>query len=494
VALAELRRHHQGGAPAAAPRPAAGLKRTNCAFVTSAIESLDDAVLGKLDKGHTRADFLEAVALTRDAIGLPLAPTFIPFHPWTTMESYREFLRTLAALDFSTQIAPIQLAIRLLIPEGSLLLELPEIRADGGLFDARALYYPWHNADPGVDALCGRMQETIKREEKRRTPRAEIFRQIWDLAETGEFPDIPLASRATIPVSDGALVLLSGAYGRAVSSCKKQTWFHRKRGNAIVFSNKMPGENRTIENLTRQNSLFLSAAAQNAHEALLPIFTWLSGLLFVIGNRSAYRQHTAGLCTKLDYRNEIARLVSNADLGIAEMSVEDAEYPEKTKELLGAIVNILKLPKEAAAETHQVFRLLHRFGNTTMPFDVDQESDGTMAYLALLGPAVDAIKKGTPLLIDELDASLHPLLATHLIRLFNTPSSNPKGAQLIFNTHDTNLLSSGRSPERPDLVYGERQRRDEPSLPFERLQATPAGESPERVFAGQVRGNSLHQP
>ena len=174
------------------------LKRTGCAFVTSAVESLDNTVLGKLDKGHTRADFLEAVALTR-AIGLPLAPTFIPFHPWTTMESYREFLRTLSALELSTQIAPIQLAIRLLIPEGSLLLELPEIRRMVGLFDARALYYPWHNAEPGVDALCGRIQETIKREEKRRTPRAEIFRQIWELAEAGEFPDLPLASRATIP-------------------------------------------------------------------------------------------------------------------------------------------------------------------------------------------------------------------------------------------------------------------------------------------------------
>jgi hypothetical protein len=174
------------------------LKRTKCAFVTSAVESLDNTVLGKLDKGHTRADFLEAVALTR-AIGLPLAPTFIPFHPWTTMESYREFLRTLAALELSTQLTPIQLAIRLLIPEGSLLLELPEIRRMVGLFDARALYYPWRNADPGVDALCGRIQETIKREEKRRTPRAEIFRQIWEMAEAGEFPDIPLASRATIP-------------------------------------------------------------------------------------------------------------------------------------------------------------------------------------------------------------------------------------------------------------------------------------------------------
>jgi AAA15 family ATPase/GTPase len=166
-------------------------------------------------------------------------------------------------------------------------------------------------------------------------------------------------------------------------------------------------------------------------------------MLFVIGDRIGYRQHTAGLCSKLDYMNEIARLVSNADLGIAKMSVEDEEYPEKTKELIEAVAKILKLPKEATAETHQEIRLLHRFGDTTVPFDMDQESDGTLAYLALLGPAVDAIKKGTPLLIDELDASLHPLLAIQLIRLFNTPSSNPKGAQLIFNTHDTNLLSSG---------------------------------------------------
>ena len=102
-------------------------------------------------------------------------------------------------LDLHTQVAPIQLAIRLLIPEGSLLLELPEIRNLVGLFDARALYYPWRNPDAGLDVLCGRIQETIKREEKRRTSRAEIFRQIWELAESGEFPDIPMVSRATIP-------------------------------------------------------------------------------------------------------------------------------------------------------------------------------------------------------------------------------------------------------------------------------------------------------
>ena len=174
------------------------LKGTNCAFVTSAIESLDDEVLGKLDKGHTRADFLEAAAMMRE-IGLPLAPTFIPFHPWTTMESYRGFLRALVEADLHAQIAPIQLAIRLLIPEGSLLLELPEIRRLVGLFDARALSYPWRNPDGALDVLCGKIQETIKREEKRRTGRGEIFRQIWELAGNGAFPDVPMVSRATIP-------------------------------------------------------------------------------------------------------------------------------------------------------------------------------------------------------------------------------------------------------------------------------------------------------
>jgi hypothetical protein len=174
------------------------LRETGCAFVTTAVESFDDEILTLLAKHHTYADFLEALALAREA-GLPLAPTFIPFTPWTTHESYRQFLRRLAELDLAAQIAPIQLAIRLLIPEGSLLLEIPEIRARIGLFDANALTYPWRNPDPSVDALCTGIQQLIKREEKRRTPRGEIFRQIWDLAGAGDFPDTPLADRATIP-------------------------------------------------------------------------------------------------------------------------------------------------------------------------------------------------------------------------------------------------------------------------------------------------------
>ena len=175
------------------------LKATNCLFVTSAVESLDDEVLDKLAKGHTRAGFEEALQLMR-ATGLALSPTFIPFTPWTTLEAYREFLRALVDLELAEQVAPIQLAIRLLLPEGSLVLELPEMRTRIQPFDTRALCYPWQNTDGRLDVLCSSVQELIKRQERRHQSRWDIFRQIWDLAQAGEFPvDAPMVSRATIP-------------------------------------------------------------------------------------------------------------------------------------------------------------------------------------------------------------------------------------------------------------------------------------------------------
>src|SRR5438093_661771 len=94
------------------------LARTGCAFVTSAVESVDDRVLALLDKGHTRADFLQAVTLTERA-GLTLVPTFVAFHPWLTLEGYCDLLDTVEQLNLIDHVAPIQFAIRLLVPEGS---------------------------------------------------------------------------------------------------------------------------------------------------------------------------------------------------------------------------------------------------------------------------------------------------------------------------------------------------------------------------------------
>ncbi len=169
------------------------LKRTGCLFVTSAVESLDDAVLEKLAKGHTRADFIETVGTMRK-VGLTLAPTFVTFTPWTTWPGYRDLLQTLAELDLVENVSPIQLAIRLLIPAGSGLLELPEIREIIGPFDRIALSHPWQHSDPAIDQLCKRVQTLIRR----KATRTEMFQEIWELAH-GTRPDCHLASRATIP-------------------------------------------------------------------------------------------------------------------------------------------------------------------------------------------------------------------------------------------------------------------------------------------------------
>jgi hypothetical protein len=161
------------------------------------VESIDDAVLEKLAKGHTRANFVEVVGIMREA-GITLAPTFVTFTPWTTWRGYRELLQLLVDLDLVENVGPIQLAIRLLIPAGSLLLELPDIREIIGPFDRTALSYQWRHSDPEIDRLCSQVQSLILREERRKAARTEIFQGIWELAH-GSRPDFHLPARATIP-------------------------------------------------------------------------------------------------------------------------------------------------------------------------------------------------------------------------------------------------------------------------------------------------------
>ena len=174
------------------------LAATGCLFVTSAVESVDDAVLEKLEKGHTRSDFIEVVRDFRNA-GIALAPTFIPFSPWTTLGSHRELLGLLVALDLVEHVSPIQLALRLLIPHGSRLLELDDVQAVVSGFDEAALLYRWKHPDPEVDALAEKALKVAALKGSRR----EIFRKIWDLAANQPLPDdFDLMPRATIPYLD----------------------------------------------------------------------------------------------------------------------------------------------------------------------------------------------------------------------------------------------------------------------------------------------------
>jgi radical SAM superfamily enzyme YgiQ (UPF0313 family) len=153
------------------------LRDTGCLFVTSAVESVDDAVLEKFDKGHTRADFLAAAARFRE-LGMTLLPTFVPFTPWTTFDGYTDLLNVLAEEGLSENVAPIQLAIRLLIPAGSRLLELPEVSAMVGPFDSAALVFPWKHEDQRVDALAREISQLVQHGDGLKLSRTEIFSHI----------------------------------------------------------------------------------------------------------------------------------------------------------------------------------------------------------------------------------------------------------------------------------------------------------------------------
>lgn len=150
---------------------------TGCAFVTSAVESVDDTILARLDKGHTRADFIAVAERCRDQ-GLVLHPTFVAFTPWITTAGYRDLLRVIACLGLVEHVAPIQLAIRLLVPRGSRLLELDDVRALVGGFDARSLAHPWQHPDPAVDALQADVDEIVREGLASGEARATIFERV----------------------------------------------------------------------------------------------------------------------------------------------------------------------------------------------------------------------------------------------------------------------------------------------------------------------------
>ena len=178
------------------------LVETGCLFVTTAVEEVDDAVLTKLDKGHTRADFVEVVEAAR-AAGLTLSPTFIPFHPWTTPAGFLDLLTLLAELDLIENVAPVQLSIRLLIPQGSRILELDEMAVYLGGFDAEKLSYAWTPADPRADRLQAKVREAVQQGEREGAGRRAMFQRVWELAQAAcgrTAPALPPARADSRPV------------------------------------------------------------------------------------------------------------------------------------------------------------------------------------------------------------------------------------------------------------------------------------------------------
>ena len=157
------------------------LRRSGCLFITSAVEAVDDDILRCLDKNHTSEDFDRAVALTREA-GIALAPTFVAFTPWTTLEGTLALLERILELQLVESVPPVQLTIRLLVPAGSYLLQLPGFREKLMAFDPALLGYPWVHRDPRVDRLQQKLQSLVAHSEKENRPRREVFAAVWRTA------------------------------------------------------------------------------------------------------------------------------------------------------------------------------------------------------------------------------------------------------------------------------------------------------------------------
>jgi radical SAM superfamily enzyme YgiQ (UPF0313 family) len=230
------------------------LARLGCLFGVSAVESLSDRVLAELDKGHTRADVLEALAILR-AAGIALRPSLVPFTPWATLDDYVELIDFVFEEDLVEHVDPIQLAIRLLIPPGSALLwprASRHVERDAtpaapdrqppqwlGALDPAELSYAWSHPDPRMDALYADVSAAVERGAASEVPDAEQLAEIRALAYAA-------AGRAAPPLAARASTRFVPRLSEAWFCCAEPSRAQRERiagaacGSACLSPDRRP--------------------------------------------------------------------------------------------------------------------------------------------------------------------------------------------------------------------------------------------------------------
>jgi AAA15 family ATPase/GTPase len=205
------------------------------------------------------------------------------------------------------------------------------------------------------------------------------------------------------------------------------------------------------EDLVRNNALLVSVAAQFNDSISINIINWFISLKTISGLREeGYQGYTMARADVPKQKTQILELLKAADLGIQDIKIETLDMeklphnmPKEVKERL-----VKQSIEENTIFYSDVLTTHKKYDDSNMPignvnFSLEEdESSGTRKFFALTGPILDVIENGFALVVDELDSKLHPNLVCKIISLFNSKELNPKNAQLIFNTHDTNLLSS----------------------------------------------------
>jgi hypothetical protein len=243
-----------------------------------------------------------------------------------------------------------------------------------------------------------------------------------------------------------------------------QKWFERSlpTGNGTPrwrFGSSLKGEKERLIQLTRPDSLFLSVAARFNHPQLTGAYGWISDHLQVLhADTAGWTPRSTAKRAREDagFRSTLVDLLRFADLGVVGLEVEPVDRAAALGGLAGDLRNALGTARngldaalrllgeepEAFAEAFDV-KLKHRTGDPAapgVPLQYDYESEGTRRLFALAAPWLAALSSGRTLVVDELGASLHPLLVRLLVGMFHDPRVNTRNAQLIFDTHDTTLL------------------------------------------------------
>lgn len=243
------------------------------------------------------------------------------------------------------------------------------------------------------------------------------------------------------------------AYPKGVGQAWYGRSFNKKTGDYDwKYSSFLKGEKARLADKTRENALFLSVGAQWNNEQLTTVYEWFKEKLRVALPKDNFRPITAKMLLNVgkekDAKDELYEFVTEVlqkvDLGILGVNVEEGKFdvgkinflefisPEFREEVLK------RLEKEKTFRVEMVHRNVDTGGEVRLP--LEEESDGTQRFFQLLGPWLGTVIGGYTVFVDELEASLHPLLTRELVKFIQNPKNNKTGAQLIFATHDTTLL------------------------------------------------------
>lgn len=229
-------------------------------------------------------------------------------------------------------------------------------------------------------------------------------------------------------------------------SAKAQRWFSRKRGegkgpDVYEFGAYFLGAKDLWKKATRDNALFLSTAVQLNCDQLRPLWDWITGSWVILPAMVPLNiELTVNAVESGTRKADVLELLNSADIGIADVDIQRQMGKQSSFSLDMATG---KVSVSDIAETEiRIPRLKHRGSSSESFLNLQDESQGTQRVFAFAGVILTMLERGATLVVDELENSMHPLLVRHILGLFFSHETNPRGAQVIFSTHNTSLLDN----------------------------------------------------